>query len=306
MLDSAQNAILNKTNTSPSLKRPHSPSNEVNTLEEKFSDLFAKAAQNNKSLKDEKALQIQGASKAPKALKDDKITKEELKLKATPDTPHPQDSKMAKTPSKAPASQLAGFDFKDSKGEDSKIGLQEKIAKTSKEPKAEEANPLIEALSSPLHTKATKTEPENKPESKSHLSNAPKTQLHQASQQSQHIEAKPSPITAPKSASSARSDDSQTPKTLADVQAIASAKGLNPSNITLTQEEAQAPAAPKVKSIPLSAKETISYEYENNVDRIAIVKRGVKKPSNITSKISNEYPSKKPDGSPTSPLKDTP
>jgi len=46
------------------------------------------------------------------------------------------------------------------------------------------------------------------------------------------------------------------------------------------------------KAIPASAKEKVEYEYENNIDRIAIVQRGTKKPKNITSKISGEYPAK--------------
>ncbi len=115
----------------------------------------------------------------------------------------------------------------------------------------------------------------------------------------------------------AQRDTTQDPKTLGDVESLAKSKGLNPGKITLqnaenpstqTQEIAQEVKESKPKSIPASAKESISYEYENNVDRIAIVQRGVKKPKNITSKISNEYPTKKSDDEGTGAffLKDRP
>ena len=307
MLDAMQNSILNKPDSILE-KRPHSPSADVNKLESKFENMFAKQAKAKaqKESQEANATQtIDDKNPLSKALQG-KMSKTESKTPMQTDkkddlldknlTSHAKKTEdlKATSPKNQASNAAVPFDFKDSVSEDSKIGLQEKIAKSSKENKPKEANPLVEALSTPLSTAAaTDKIAEGKDSIKDTKAQAPR------------IATMPMPQ-APK-------EESQATKTLADVQNLAQTKGLNPSKMSLETQgtnaqsliqealETQAglgakeakPAKPK--SIPTSAKETINYEYENNVDRIAIVQRGTKKPKNITSKISNEYPTKKAD-----------
>ncbi len=338
MLDAMQNIIANKPD-SITQKRSHSPSAEISKLENKFQDMFAKATK-------------EGQETQAKAnpLKDTKTSKNTNTAKQNTQGA-PLDSKGAtlspnKTPHTKATTSLAPFDFKDDTGEVSKIGLQEKIAKTSKEVKNIESNPLIEALSTPSSTKAIDKSTKKATNHKAETDTLAMAQLGQngmpqevknESQNTSRVDNKENKKTShqtslnsplqPK-ATGANTQDTlkgltsmptpQKPsnegKTLADAERLAKAKGLNPSELKLQTEEEQTPvqnatpAAPKIKNIPSSAKETITYEYENNVDRIAIVQRGVKKPKNITSKISNEYPTKKLDNenSGASSLKDRP
>lgn len=329
MLDSMQNSVVHKTDSLTT--RPHSPSAEVSKLENKFQDMFAKSAQ-SKVKTAQNTKEAQGSKEVSKvSVKDSKNTQA-----AKIDKPTPQPSK-AQTADKLPTANasaakesqlkanasLMPFDFKDSTDDVSKIGLQDKIAKTSKEAKVQENNPLIEALSAPLQTKATDASSANNAKNK--VENNSKTADSKGAipsplvADSKGIEQKIATqniteSTIAKSFTESNTDSVRmatmpqpqktetevSPKTLADVEAFAKAKGLAPSNITLLDDdikEAQITRTQVIKTreIPTSAKESISYEYENNVDRIAIVKRGTKKPKNFTSKISNEYPTKKTD-----------
>ncbi|AWK62172.1 hypothetical protein HCN_1540 [Helicobacter cinaedi PAGU611] len=302
MLDAMQNSILNKPDSILD-KRPNSPSADVNKLESKFEDMFAKQAKakTQKEAKDSSQAQaVDYKNPLSKALQG-KMNKTEGKNTAQADSKNelldknlssqPQKtqspstkptSQKAQTPSAVPAS----FDFKDTASEDSKIGLQEKIAKSSKENKPKESNPLAEALSTPLNTGSTSTANKIAESKDSSLDSKATT---------------PRLASMPMPQTKIPQEETQAPKTLADVQNLAQAKGLNPSKMSLetqgvnaqslVQEALETQAKPK--SIPASTKEKINYEYENNVDRIAIVQRGTKKPKNITSKISNEYPTKK-------------
>lgn len=321
MLDAMQNSILNKPDSILE-KRPHSPSADVNKLESKFENMFAKQAKAKaqKESQEANATQtIDDKNPLSKALQG-KMSKTESKTPMQTDkkddllgknlTSHAKKTEDLKATSpKAQASNATvPFDFKDTASEDSKIGLQEKIAKSSKENKPKESNPLVEALSTPLSTTATSTANKLAESKDSSADSKP---------QAPRIASMPMPQ------AKIPQEEAQGSKTLADVQNLAQAKGLNPSKMSLETQganaqslvqealetEAKEAKPTKPKSIPASAKETISYEYENNVDRIAIVQRGTKKPKNITSKISNEYPTKKADddskGSVFS-LKDTP
>ncbi|MCX2717832.1 hypothetical protein OQH61_08815 [Helicobacter sp. MIT 21-1697] len=288
MLDAMQNAILNKPDSILE-KRPNSPSAEVSKLENKFENILAKQQVKQSQAKEAQNKETQDAAKETKA---DSKGKNNADVKSGK---LPAQSATTKNVKNAAVNKSANtpFDFKgkENVSEESKIGLQEKIAKSSKEVKPQD-NPLLEALSAPLSAgaasspKALGDKKEAKPENKNQ--NALTQKL---------------PSSTPLSAQSAQKNATQAPKTLGDVESLAKSQGLNPSKITLqnadnpstqTQELAQAQEF-KPKSIPASAKESISYEYENNVDRIAIVQRGIKKPKNITSKISNEYPTKKSD-----------
>lgn len=204
---------------------------------------------------------------------------------------------LSKEGEKTSSLSSASFEIKDTSSKDSKIGLQDKIAKASRENLNTEENPLLQALASASLGKAENAQKGGVSKETSSLPTATtKTPV---------IQSMPSPLATQKI-------ESEGEKTLADVQSLAQAKGLNPTKITaqglpestknpvvqtlLTQEEVQQTAsAQKLRTIPDSAKEAINYEYENNTDRIAIVQRGVKKPKNITSKISNVYPEKKSD-----------
>lgn len=204
---------------------------------------------------------------------------------------------LSKEGEKTSSLSSASFEIKDTSSKDSKIGLQDKIAKASRENLNTEENPLLQALASASLGKAENAQKGGVSKETSSLPTATtKTPV---------IQSMPSPLATQKL-------ESEGEKTLADVQSLAQAKGLNPTKITaqglpestknpvvqtlLTQEEVQQTAsAQKLRTIPDSAKEAINYEYENNTDRIAIVQRGVKKPKNITSKISNVYPEKKSD-----------
>ncbi|MCH5313667.1 MAG: hypothetical protein J1E28_04670 [Helicobacter sp.] len=288
MLDAMQNTILNKPDSAP--KRPNSPSAEVNKLESKFEDMLAKAAQSKTTKDTESAQKAQdkgkGVGQDPEVVLKNTIKGAQSKQSTSPLEAAP----TGKTSSAKAATSPAAFDFKDSNGQDSKIALQEKI-KNTKDTKTPEVNPLVEALSAPLAAKeANKNAPKETKVSGSELPQsvgrdvkAQSVALNNASTQAEQIQKTPTPINM-----SAPQKTGNEDKTLADVEKIATAKGLNPSNITLEQEEAK--VTPKPKVIPESAKQSISYEYENNVDRIAIVQRGKNKPKNITSKISNEYP----------------
>ena len=308
MLDAMQNSILNKPDSILD-KRPNSPSADVNKLESKFEDMFAKQAKakSQKEAKDSSQAQaVDDKNPLSKALQG-KMNKTEGKNTAQADSKNELldknlSSQIQKTqsPSTKPASQKAqtpsatpaSFDFKDTASEDSKIGLQEKIAKSSKENKPKESNPLVEALSTPLNTSSTSTATKIAESKDSSLDSKATT---------------PRLASMPMPQTKIPQEEAQAPKTLADVQNLAQAKGLNPSKMSLETQganaqslaqealETQAKLEAKPKSIPASAKEKINYEYENNVDRIAIVQRGTKKPKNITSKISNEYPTKKAD-----------
>lgn len=289
MLDAMQNTILNKPDSAP--KRPNSPSAEVNKLESKFEDMFAKAAQSKATKDAESAQKVQdkgkGVGQDTEGVLKNAIKGAQSKQGASALEANPTSSKTANTKAATP---LAPFDFKDDSGQDSKIALQEKI-KNAKDTKTPEVNPLIEALSAPLAakeanknaSKETKVSGSELPQSVGRDVKAQSVALNNVSTQAEQIQKTPTPINMP-APQKAGSED----KTLADVEKIATAKGLNPSNITLEQEKEK--VAPKPKVIPESAKQSISYEYENNVDRIAIVQRGRNKPKNITSKISNEYP----------------
>ena len=136
MLDTAQNTILNKTNsiTNNTSKRPNSPSSEVDKLENKFEEMFAKAKQ----------------VKNPNAKATESAKQNAVQAKSTPQTTPTNKVAQAKV---ATSNSLMPFEFEDNNGQDSKISLQEKITKSSKESKAPEVNPLIEALSAPLATK---------------------------------------------------------------------------------------------------------------------------------------------------------
>ena len=287
MLDAMQNAILNKPDSILE-KRPNSPSAEITKLENKFENILAK------QVKESQAKEAQN-KEAQTSIKESKA---DSKGKNNATTKNAAVNKSANTP----------FDFKDKENvsEESKIGLQEKIAKSSKEVKPQD-NPLLEALSAPLSAGATSSPKvfSDKKEAKAENKN-----------QNTLAQKLPRSTTLPQPQKAQR-DTTQDPKTLGDVESLAKSKGLNPGKITLqnaenpstqTQEIAQEVKESKPKSIPASAKESISYEYENNVDRIAIVQRGVKKPKNITSKISNEYPTKKSDDEGTGAffLKDRP
>ncbi len=277
MLDTAQNTILNKTNsiTNNTSKRPNSPSSEVDKLENKFEEMFAKAKQ----------------VKNPNAKATESAKQNAVQAKSTPQTTPTNKVAQAKV---ATSNSLMPFEFEDNNGQDSKISLQEKITKSSKESKAPEVNPLIEALSAPLATKNAPKDVKQNQNSESPLSQRNTKEQNiatNASLKTEQIQKSPTLTTMPTPQAPNNNN-----KTLGDIEKIAKEKGLNPSNMTLTQEEnSPAPIAPKVREIPISAKEKIVYEYENNVDRIAIIQRGTKKPKNITSKISNEYPTKKPD-----------
>lgn len=204
---------------------------------------------------------------------------------------------LSKESEKTSSLSSASFEIKDTSSKDSKIGLQDKIAKASRENLNSEENPLLQALASASLGKAENAQKGGVSKEASPLPTATaKTPV---------IQSMPSPLATQKV-------ESEGEKTLADVQSLAQAKGLNPTKITaqglpestknpvvqtlLTQEDIQQTTpAQKLRTIPNSAKEAINYEYENNTDRIAIVQRGVKKPKNITSKISNVYPEKKSD-----------
>lgn len=92
--------------------------------------------------------------------------------------------------------------------------------------------------------------------------------------------------------------DSKDPKTLEDVLNLAKEQNLNPTKISAEVELSRDKIAPKPK--PLSATQKIEYEFESKEERVAVVNRGVKKPKNITSKISNIYEeAKKDEGAPS-------
>ncbi len=302
MLDAMQNAILNKPDSILE-KRPNSPSAEITKLENKFENILAKQVKESQA----KEAQNKEAQTSIKESKADSKGKNNANVKSSK---LPTQSATTKNAKNAAVNKSANtpFDFKDKENvsEESKIGLQEKIAKSSKEVKPQD-NPLLEALSAPLSAGATSSPKvfSDKKEAKAENKN-----------QNTLAQKLPRSTTLPQPQKAQR-DTTQDPKTLGDVESLAKSKGLNPGKITLqnaenpstqTQEIAQEVRESKPKSIPASAKESISYEYENNVDRIAIVQRGVKKPKNITSKISNEYPTKKSDDEGTGAffLKDRP
>lgn len=186
----------------------------------------------------------------------------------------------------------APFEFKDSAGGESKIGLQEKISKSTKENQKPQDNPLAQILSSSSLASANVTEG-----TKGDGKQDGKIDKNSRSSQAPMARSLPLP-TQRELATQAQLDSQANPvKTLADVQDLAKQKNLNPGKIVLEDEVSVQAMQSRVRSkvIPDSAKEKISYEYENNTDRIAIVQRGVKKPKNITSKISPEYPTKKTD-----------
>ncbi|TLD96164.1 hypothetical protein LS71_006705 [Helicobacter jaachi] len=317
MLDSMQNTILNKPDSIIE-KRPNSPMSEVSKLESKFENMFAKKAQeaqadkspkDAKEVKDAKTKPLKSTEKKVEAKAKGVEGAQVNKAKQPNNAQNVAQSVNAqkegdllaqslqsnKTQSNAKAAPSA-FDFKDSASEDSKIGLQEKIAKSSKEAKPKEHNPLVEALSAPL----------------SQTNNA-------QAKAKQELAQKLAPMPAPQAS---KAIEESADKTLKDVENLAKAKNLNPSKLSVQSTPAQnAPLAQsaqepeaelaklvpqKPKGVPSSAKERINYEYENNTDRIAIVQRGTKKPKNITSKINNEYPVKKADNEASSalPLKD--
>lgn len=303
MLDAMQNSILNKPDSILD-KRPNSPSADINKLESKFENMFAKQAKAKTQKEDQESnltQTIDDKNPLSKALQG-KINKTDGKnttqtnTKNEPSDKNPSQMQKAQGSNTKPTSQKtqtpapASFDFKDTASEDSKIGLQEKIAKSSKENKPKENNPLVEALNTPLNTT-------NAASKNSSIDSKP---------QAPRIASMPMPQ------AKIPQEEMQGVKTLADVQNLAQTKGLNPHKMSLEAQGANAQSLVqealetqvglgtkpvKPKNIPASAKETISYEYENNVDRIAIVQRGTKKPKNITSKISNEYPTKKTDES---------
>ncbi|TLD80403.1 hypothetical protein LS68_006485 [Helicobacter sp. MIT 05-5293] len=234
----------------------------------RFENLLSEEAHKSKALNDEKS-----SNTLPTLSKESEKTSKTSSLSSTP------------------------FEVKDTSSKDSRIGLQDKIAKASQENLKAEENPLLQALASASLGKTENAQKGGVAKDTSPLpASAARTPV---------IQSMPSPVAAQKI-------ETEGEKTLADVQSLAQAKGLNPTKITaqglpettknpviqtlLAQEEAQQSApVQKPRTIPASAKEAINYEYENNTDRIAIVQRGVKKPKNITSKISNVYPEKKSD-----------
>lgn len=304
MLDAMQNTILNKPDSIVE-RRPHSPSSDVSKLENKFEDMFnkqrAKARQETEAgtfqkLDDKSPLAKALQNKTDKAKDDKNIT--QAKDDALAKNLASSSKSEGMNTSKPQAAKATPFDFKDETNEDSKIGLQEKIAKSSKENKPRESNPLVEALNAPLMANAGNMATESNTNAK--MQNPlPRTM--------------PAPAQMKAAMNGAMNEASPAAKTLGDVEKLAKAQGLNPAKIALETEAQNKPATPKPKTIPASAKESISYEYENNVDRIAIVQRGTKKPKNITSKINDEYPVKKADEDSSSGgntlaslLKDTP
>lgn len=322
MLETIQNTALTKTDTNPKNKRPNSPSAEVKKLENKFEHMFAKAAQDKfkkdvtlAQTKDEKVKSKQDTKEVSKNTNADSTNIKEATTSETAKDTAANKSKQTKA-----TTPLAPFDFKDKTNEDSKISLQEKIAKTKETAKAPDNNPLVEALSaSSVATKDSKDN-ESKVSAPNVAQKSPKNVDKMALEDKNVTSDKTLPDTA-KQSSKAETQSKETlvqktpmpmpqrqneePKTLGEVEKIAKAQGLNPSKITLeTEKQTDTP-----REIPASAKESIKYENENNTDRVAIVQRGTKKPKNITSKISQEYPTKKPDNdsSPSqSLLKDIP
>lgn len=211
-----------------------------------------------------------------------------------------KDSKDKKIDRAQASKANAPFEFKDSVGGESKIGLQEKISKSTKENPKPQDNPLAQILSSSSLASA-----QNTAESKSAQGNEGNAKQvgkieskNPRSSQAPMARSLPLPTQRELDSAQAQLDSQANPiKTLADVQDLAKQKNLNPGKIVLEDEVgAQAmQSRARSKVIPDSAKEQITYEYENNTDRIAVVQRGVKKPKNITSKISPEYPTKKTD-----------
>ncbi len=147
MLDAMQNAILNKPDSILE-KRPNSPSAEITKLENKFENILAKQVKESQA----KEAQNKEAQTSIKESKADSKGKNNANVKSSKlptqsaTTKNAAVNKSANTP----------FDFKDKENvsEESKIGLQEKIAKSSKEVKPQD-NPLLEALSAPLSAGAT-------------------------------------------------------------------------------------------------------------------------------------------------------
>ncbi len=143
-------------------------------------------------------------------------------------------------------------------------------------------NPLAQALSSTLEPKAQKETPnQNNATQNAHIKLAklpePQSKLEQKTQL-----------------------DSKNPKTLEDVLNLAKEQNLNPTKISAEVELSQDKIAPKPKPKPLSATQKIEYEFESKEERVAVINRGVKKPKNITSKISNIYEeAKKDEGAPS-------
>lgn len=294
MLDAMQNTILNKTDSTN--KRANSPSAEVSKLESKFEDMFAKAAQAKTAKNTESAQKAQ--NKAKLAEQDSKIPTKNAKAtqgKNISSMPNTQSQLAIGKEANAKSAPLTSFDFADNDGQDSKIALQEKI-KNAKESKPAEVNPLIEALSAANKESQKTLKADSQPgaEHDKNIQNLVKPAIDKTitGQNEQKLAEQKSP--AERLTTMPMPQKVNDEKTLADIERLAQVKGLNPSNIILSKEE-EKPATPKVKTIPASAKESIAYEHENNVDRIAIVKRGTNKPKNITSKISNEYASKKPE-----------
>lgn len=141
-------------------------------------------------------------------------------------------------------------------------------------------NPLAQALS---------TTPESKAQIETSNQNA-----------TQNARIKLAKLPEPQNKLEQKELDSKNPKTLEDVLNLAKEQNLNPTKISAEAESEQPQIASKPKPKPLSATQKIEYEFESKEERVAVINRGVRKPKNITSKISNIYEeAKKDEGTPS-------
>lgn len=299
MLDTAiQNINQQKEFAKKTLNTP------TDKPEQSFENLLAKksAKLDSKDVK-EADLSIANA-------KDTKDIKDTKALKATQNAKQATNTATAKSVDKGVGSD---FELGESKSAESALELKEKMIKNSKTSKETQEDPLLAALAGGAKNAAdsTKTSKESTADNKEVASEASKIAPPKA---------KGTPKTSPNptalelannakfEAKQRQEQQAYLDKTIRDVESVAKSQNLNPSKINLeskannaniasvanlantqTQEVTQKIAT---NEAPESAKQKINYEYENNTDRIAIVNRGIKKPKNITSKISNEYPSK--------------
>ncbi|RDU53028.1 hypothetical protein CQA49_03730 [Helicobacter sp. MIT 00-7814] len=143
-------------------------------------------------------------------------------------------------------------------------------------------NPLAQALSTAPESKAQKETPNQNT--------------------TQNARIKLAKLPEPQNKLEQKELDSKNPKTLEDVLNLAKEQNLNPAKISAEteSESLQTQVAPKPKPKPLSATQKIEYEFESKEERVAVINRGVRKPKNITSKISNIYEeAKKDEGTPS-------
>lgn len=305
MLDSMQNTILNKPDSAFDRRANEAIKPTESKAENNFQKLLAKQAKSADSTDTEK-MGIDDSlfdkarnmkSSAQNVSVDNRTQSKHIEALAQ--KMKPLSTSNTATTTKTTSTLPSAADSKDGANTESKVGLQEKTTKnTSGNTKIQE-NPLLEALSTPLGAGA-------------HMQAALEKEGKENATRSTPKISNPAMNTMPKPTQAVMDNTIPATKTLADVEKFAKTQGLNPSKVVLETEHEQKSSEPKAKVIPASAKENISYEYENNVDRIAIVQRGTRKPKNITSKINAEYPSKKTEGDVgsgntlASLLKDTP